>query len=145
MDFAGIRIIDMGEWHYILYMCVCDLTMFTILFHKDVFSPSTPFSCKGKPIFEWLNFGRNQLFQVRKFWHRGQLRFFYVTLKLIPKTKRIEVSAVKLSNNNFGSFTLQFTLSALASSLIWTCISFITLCIPLSSCSIALSSSNFVM
>ena len=57
MDLVGIRIIDMGEWHYILDMWVFYVTMFTILFDKVVFSPSIPLSCKGKPIYEWPNFG----------------------------------------------------------------------------------------
>ena len=101
MDLVGTRIIDMGEWHYILYMCVFYVTMFTILFDKVVFSPSIPLSCKGEGHLWVTELWGNQFFEVRTFWHRGQLRFVYVTLKLIPETKPIELSAVKLSNKQF--------------------------------------------
>ena len=149
MDLVGIRTIDMGSD---IIFCTCAFaTSLCLLFHKGVFSPSITFSCKGKIIYEWPNLGGGQLFQVRKFWPRGQLRFSMSLSNWFQKRNQSRRVSLNLVINNLGSFTLQFTLSALASyliwnsSLIWTCISFILLWILLSSCSIALSSSSFVI
>ena len=96
MDLVGIRIIDMGSD---IIFCTCAFaTSLCLLFHKSVFSPSMTFSCKGKIIYEWPNFGGEPTLSGTKILAQGTAQIFYVTLKLILETKPIEASAVKLSN-----------------------------------------------
>ena len=112
-----ICVVNLGKWHYVLDMSICNFTWFYILSHKNIFCSYATLTCKRQTINQKMDLWDYQLLKVRKFdtWGKSHLSIW-----LSNWFQNLNQSKWALSNiimSNLGKLVFQNLLSSFLISL----------------------------